>query len=42
MTTLPFFKIRTDQDRVPLDKDEKSSQFLGLAKSEDQEDDVRW
>ena len=40
MTTLPLFKIRTDQDQMPSDKDEKLSQLLGLAKSEDQEDDV--
>ena len=29
---------RSDQDRVPPDEDEKLSQLLGLARSEDQED----
>ena len=42
MTTLRFFKIRTDQDRVPPDKDGESSQLLGLARLEDQEYGIRW
>ena len=41
MTTLPLFKIRTNQDRVPLNEDEKLSQLLGLARLEDQEHGVR-
>ena len=40
MTTLPLFKIRTNQDQVPPDEDEESSRLLKLAKSEDQEDGV--
>ena len=42
MTTLPLFKIRTDQDQVPLDKDVELLQLLRLAKSKDQEDSIRW
>ena len=42
MTTLPLFKIKTNYNQVPPDENEKSSQLLGLAKSEDQEDGVRW
>ena len=40
MMTLPLFQIRTDQDQVPSDKDEKLSQLLKLARLEDQEDGV--
>lgn len=40
MTTLPFFEIRTNQDQVPLDKDDESSKLPGLARSEDQEKGV--
>ena len=42
MMTLPLFKIKIDQNQVPLDKDGELSQLLGLAKSEDQKDGVRW
>ena len=38
MTTLSLFKIKTNQDQVAPDEDEKSSQLLGLARLEDQED----
>ena len=41
MTIILFFKIRIDQDQVPLDKDGKPSQLLGLVRSEDQKDGVR-
>ena len=40
MTTLPLFKIKTDQDQVPSDENEELSQLLGFARSEDQEDGV--
>ena len=40
MTTLLFFKIKTDQNQVPPDKDGELSQLLGLATSEDQKDGV--
>ena len=42
MTNLPLFKIRTNQDRVPLDKDKKLSKLLGFVGLEDQEDGVGW
>ena len=42
MTTLLFFKIRTNQDQVPPDEDAKSLQLLGLASLEDQEDGIGW
>ena len=42
MTTLPLFKISTDQDQVPPDEDKELSELLGLAKLEDQEDGIEW
>ena len=42
MTTLPFFKIRTNQDQVPLYAGEELSQLLLLARLEDQKDAVGW
>ena len=42
MTILLFFNIRTNQDQVTTDEDEKLSQLLELAKLEDQEDGVGW
>ena len=41
MTTLPLFKIRTNQNQVPPDEDRELSQLLGFARLEDQEDGVR-
>ena len=35
MTTLPLFKIKTNQDQVPLDKDREFLQLLRLARLED-------
>ena len=42
MTTLLFFKIKTDQDQVPPDEDGELSQLPELARLEDQEDGIRW
>ena len=42
MTTLPLFKIRTNKDQVPPDKDGELLQLLGLARPEDQEDGMGW
>ena len=42
MTIPPLFKIRIDRGRVPPNEDRDLSQFLELAKSEDQKDGVRW
>ena len=42
MTTVPLFKIKTDQDRVSPDQYAELSQFLEVARLEDQEDGGRW
>ena len=41
MTTLPFFKIKTDQNQMPPDEDRELSQLLRLLRLEDQEDGIR-
>ena len=40
MTTLPLFKIRTNQERVSPNENRELSQLLRLARSEDQENSV--
>ena len=37
---LPLFKIRTNEDPVPLDKDGELSQLLGFVRLKNQEDGV--
>lgn len=41
MMTLSFFRIKTNQDQVLLNKDNELSKLSELARSEDQEKGVR-